>query len=309
METKPTFYRLPLICLAILTLVTMPQSGWTQDQLIRIWDGLAPGESSQSTGVALPRRGNENPPATRIKDITLATVEVFQPTSEHRTGAAVIICPGGGFNYCVVDKEGSEIAQRLNAAGVTGIVLRYRTKTGSEDTTLWKRPLQDAQRAIRWTRHHAEELQINPKQIGIMGLSAGGQLAALSLTRFDQPSYPARDAIDAHSCRPDFGMLIYPWRLVEQNSNQLISALTINEETPPAFLVHTHDDSSTSLSSVAFYTKLKTHKVSAELHLYETGGHGYGLRPVANSIIHTWGDRAIDWLGRRKLAFTAQDLE
>ena len=142
-----------------------------------------------------------------------------------------------------------------------------------------------------------------------MGLSAGGQLAALSLTRFDQPSYPARDAIDAHSCRPDFGMLIYPWRLVEQNSNQLISALTINEETPPAFLVHTHDDSSTSLSSVAFYTKLKTHKVSAELHLYETGGHGYGLRPVANSIIHTWGDRAIDWLGRRKLAFTAQDLE
>ncbi|MEC7597036.1 MAG: hypothetical protein VX936_01610, partial [Planctomycetota bacterium] len=89
METKPTFHRFPLICLAILTLVTIPQYGWTQDQLNRIWDGLAPGESSQSTGVALPRRANENPPATRIKDITLATVEVFQPTSEHRTGAAV----------------------------------------------------------------------------------------------------------------------------------------------------------------------------------------------------------------------------
>lgn len=285
-----------------ISLPALPAVGQEAERSVRLWTGNAPGENSQSLGVALPRRANENPPATRVKDITAATLDIFRPQAEKNTGTAVIICPGGGYNYCVVDKEGSEIAQRLNEVGVTGIVLRYRTKRPAGDDSMWARPLQDAQRAVRWVRSHAEELKVQPDRVGIMGFSAGGQLAALTLTRFDQPSYEATDALDALSCRPDFGLLIYPWRLVEGNTTQLNPALTINSKTPPTFLVHTHDDSSTSLSSIAFYTQLKSEGVPAELHLFESGGHGYGLRPVKNSIVHTWGDRAIDWLAHRKLS-------
>ena len=294
------------LCLLVSTFaVCLPSvSAVSQEaeRSVRIWKGIAPGETTESLGVALPRRKGEVPPATRIKDITAATLDIFRPDADKNTGTAVIICPGGGYNYCVVDKEGSEIAQRLNEAGVTGIVLRYRTKRPTGDDTLWARPLQDAQRAIRWVRSHAQELEIQPDQVGVMGCSAGGQLAALTLTRFDEPSYETRDTIDELSCRPDFGLLIYPWRLVEGNTTQLNPALTINSKTPPTFLVHTHDDSSTSLSSIAFYTQLKFQGVPAELHLFETGGHGYGLRPVKNSIVHTWGDRAIDWLAGRNLS-------
>lgn len=268
------------------------------DRVVDLWSGQAPGETTRHPGDTMPRREDEHPPATRISNITLPQLEIYEPAADRRRGTAVVIMPGGAYSYVVRDKEGSEAADWLNTLGITGCVLRYRTKDGT-DRPLWQRPVQDGQRAISLIRSHAEEWNVDPQQIGLLGFSAGGQAAALVATRFNQREYVADDDIDSASCRPDFALLIYPWRLVNDDTGQLKDELTVTPEAPPTFLVHAHDDAATSLSSVLLYAALKQHGVAGELHIYETGGHGYGLRPVKGSLVNTWPSRAEDWLRGR----------
>lgn len=270
-------------------------AGETAIRLLEIWPGLPPGEQSLSRGEALPARANENPPATRIAKITEPLLEVYEPSEGQRIGAAVVILPGGGFRYVVRDKEGSEAARWLNGLGISAFVLRYRTSDTS-DLPAWQRPLQDAQRSLRLLRAGAARFQIDPRRIGLLGFSAGGQVAARATTQFDKPAYASRDAIDGTSCRPDFSLLIYPWNLWDADRSRLIDGVEPGPETPPTFLVHAHDDSSSSLGSVFFYAALRQHNIPAELHVYRNGGHGYGLRPVKGSDIHTWPTRAASWL-------------
>lgn len=265
---------------------------------IEVWRGLPPGETQLSAGETLPVRANENPPATRIAKITQPLLEVYEPPADKRTGVGVIILPGGGYNYVVQDKEGSEAARWLNTLGATAYVLRYRTKNDDAKIPLWKRPVQDGQRAISLLRANAAEWKLNPGKIGILGFSAGGQAAALVTTRFDEREYAAADDVDKQSCRPDFALLIYPWNLWDAKSGKLLDEIRITAKTPPTFLLHTHDDASSSLGSVYFYAGLKQQKVPAELHVFQAGGHGYGMRPVAGTTIHTWPVAAEAWLAR-----------
>ena len=273
------------------------------DEVIDIWPGRAPGESSRATGEALPRRANEDPPATRVRGITRPQLHVFKPSVATRNGAAVLIFPGGAYNYVVTDKEGSEAADWLNGLGVTAFVVHYRTKTAGDssqhDATLppWsERPLQDGQRALSVVRRQAARWRLAPDRIGVLGFSAGGQAAALVTTRFDHRAYEPLDDTDDTSCRPDFSMLIYPWRLIDESTGSLDECLILSKNTPPTFFVHAHNDSATPLASVLMYVALKRHRVSAELHIYATGGHGYGMRPVPKSNVDTWPSRAADWL-------------
>lgn len=280
------------------------------DAIIDIWPGLAPGEATRETGTKLPRRAKENPPATRVKEITRPQLYVFQPTAEKRNGTAVLIFPGGGYNYVVTDKEGSEAAEWLNQLGITAFVVHYRTKqqktapaqTNAKLPPFSERPLQDGQRALSLVRKRAAEWDIKPDQIGVLGFSAGGQAGALVTTRFQDRSYKPQDAIDAVSCRPDFSLLVYPWRLLNEKTGMLNEVIVVSKNTPPIFLVHAHNDSATPLSSIQLYSALKKNGVGAELHIYETGGHGYGMRPVANSHVSTWTERAEDWLRQRALS-------
>jgi len=271
------------------------------DCVLDLWNGPAPGETSRYEGDILPRRRDENPPATRIANITRPQLEVYEPNPDQRTKAAVLILPGGGFNYIVRDKEGSEAAEWLNGLGITGCVLRYRTKDGT-DRPLWQRPLQDGHRALSLLRSRVKDRQLDPGKMGVLGFSAGGQVAALIATRFHQRAYDAADEIDSVSCRPDFVLLLYPWQLINAETGTLMNEITVTPETPPTFLVHAHNDSWTSMSSVLFYSELRRHGVSSELHIYETGGHGYGLRPVPGSLIHTWPSRAAEWLRLHAIA-------
>lgn len=270
------------------------------DRVIDLWSGPAPGETTRHSGDTLPRRKNEDPPATRITNITRPQLEIFDPDPALAGRAAVVILPGGGYNYVVRDKEGSEAAEWLNRLGVTGCVLRYRTKDGS-DRPLWQRPVQDGQRAVSLLRARAEDWQLDSDAIGLLGFSAGGQAASIVATRFDKRTYRCGDEIDSASCRPDFVLLIYPWQLVDADTGRLKGEVAVTPHTPPTFLVHAHDDSATSLSSVLFYTALKQHGVPGELHIYETGGHGYGLRAVEGSRIHSWPSRAEEWLQGREI--------
>jgi acetyl esterase/lipase len=256
-----------------------------------LWDQTAPGESTKDVGTALAARKTDNPLITRVEKITYPTLDVFP--AQEPNGKAVLILPGGGFRYVVTDLEGSEAAKWLNDLGITAFVLRYRTSEVREEA--WKRPLQDSQRAIRLIRANAERWKISPEQVGLLGFSAGGQVASIHLTTKDA-TYPSADLVDQLSHRPDFGILIYPWRIYDDSNQRLISPIQVDSTTPPTFVVHTHDDASTSLGAVMFYAALKQNKIPAELHVYQNGGHGYGTRSRPNSAIGTWKDRGTDWL-------------
>lgn len=290
------------LCLGLLLLVFMlaAQQVHAQNQTSTfdpkemnqpIWPGLAPGESSGNTGEPLPPRARDNPLITRIEKITQPTIDVFP--AEKPTGAAVLILPGGGFRYVVTDLEGSEAAKWLNDLGITAFVLRYRTSDQPKDA--WKRPLQDSQRAIRWIRTHADTWGIDRSRVGLLGFSAGGHVACIHLTS-SEAAYDELDEIDSQSIRPDFSLLIYPWKIYDETNDSLVSTIQVNRQTPPAFLVHTHDDNSTSLGAVHYYAQLKHLGIQAELHVYQNGGHGYGTRPRPNSVIGTWTQRGTDWL-------------
>lgn len=265
-----------------------------------VWPGLAPGETSSATGTLQPFRPQEEPPVSRVTDIRKPTIDVFLPQSP--SGVGVLVLPGGGFGKVVPDKEGSETAPWLNDLGIAVFVLRYRTnETTPQSEPAWRRPLQDAQRALRLIRSRAKAWQIDPDRLGVLGFSAGGQVASILHTRGEQADYDAADDVDRQSPSPRFSLLVYPWRVLNANG-ALLEDIKVTAKTPPAFLVHTHDDASSSLGSVLIYAAMKCHGVDAELHVYRNGGHGYGMRPVSGSNIGSWPNRATDWLAGMKLA-------
>ncbi len=149
-------------------------------------------------------------------------------------------------------------------------------------------------------RKNAADWKIDPHRIGMLGFSAGGNLTARASTAYDQRAYPPLDDIDAISCRPDFSVLIYPAWLVNDKTHELIPELKVTPQTPPMFIVQTNDDPINSESSVFMYLALKRAKVSAELHIFSAGGHGYGLRP-SDHPVHTWPARCAEWMKAMKL--------
>ena len=268
------------------------------DTPLGIWPDLAPGESGRHAGDVLPFRDNEVPPVTRVVDITRPTMTVH--LAPRPCGSSVVILPGGGFSKVVPDKEGTEAADWLNQLGVTAFVLSYRTTEGG-DAPGWHKPLQDAQRAMSLVRSQADRWPINPDQIGLIGFSAGGQVAARLLSGSGGLAYERVDAVDDVSCRPNFAMLVYPWNLYDANAQRLVNGVKVTDQYPPTFLVHTDDDRSSSLGTVLLYAGLKSRGIASELHVFGNGGHGYGLRPVEGSQISSWTDHAAHWLGTQGL--------
>lgn len=298
MELLCHVYRTCTIFVAILLSSTIYGEQPQPTSTIQVWPDMAPGESSRETGDLQPFRPSERPPVSRVVNIRLPTLDVFPAPSPN--GVGVLILPGGGFGKVVPDKEGSEAAAILNKLGITAFVLRYRTKKEASDPG-WKRPLQDAQRTLSWLRSNAKQFKLKTDQIGLLGFSAGGQVAGRLLTDGGKLAYESVDEIDRVSHRPDFGILIYPWNMYDKKTDALAPEIQVDNRVPPTFIVHTHDDASSSLGSVLFYAALKKAGVDAELHIYRNGGHGYGTRPQANSSIGTWPDRMVDWLMNRRL--------
>lgn len=210
-------------------------------------------------------------------------------------GSAVVILPGGGFGKVVPDKEGSEFATILNKTGMAVFVLSYRTRS-TADAVGWKKPLQDAQRALALVRSNAEKWDLNKARIGLVGFSAGGNVAARLLCGPMTKSYAPRDPVDNVNHRPDFAMLVYPWNIYDAKTGKLVDGMQVPRSCPPTFIVHTHDDRSSSLGSVAFYVGLKRNGIPAALHVYSNGGHGYGTRAVQGSQVGNWPNRALGWI-------------
>jgi acetyl esterase/lipase len=208
----------------------------------------------------------------------------------------MIICPGGGFNILAWDLEGTEVAQWLNAQGIAAFVLKYRVPTNSH-TVKWEPPAQDAQRAIRWVRSQADEYHLDKNKVGILGFSAGGCTAARATLHQSPALYEAIDAIDKESAKPNLTVLIYPAYLVNQDG-KLLDDVKVDASTPPMFLAYAFDDPVRPENAIEMMSALKRAGVASELHLYDTGGHGYGLRKGSNPAA-AWADRCAEWLKRK----------
>ena len=268
-------------------------------QVIDVWPGEVPDDyGTIGEETFRPPWSEESKGAKWLTNVTKPTLTVYRPAPEKATGAAMLICPGGGYWNLAWDLEGEEVAAWLNSLGVTGFLLKYRVprRPGQVVELPAPGPLQDAQRAVSLIRSQAAEWGIDPQRIGMIGFSAGAHLTAATATNFDQPTYAPLDTMDQASCRPDFAILAYPGYLVVKESEVLAPYIRFPADTPPFFLVHAGDDSMARVThSVVMYLALKRAGVSAELHVYAAGEHGFGVRPSGRPV-STWPERCVDWL-------------
>jgi len=228
------------------------------------------------------------------------------PPKGNNTGAAVVVFPGGGYQVLAIDLEGTEVCDWLTAKGIACVLLKYRVPNSGqhwdEGCNCQMKPkapmaLQDAQRTMGLVRFHAAEWHIDPHKIGVLGFSAGGHLSAAISTHFDQRLYPAVDAADKESCRPDFAVALYPGHLwISDEKFELNPDVPVTRRTPPTFLVQAENDNVDNINnSLVYYVALKNAGVPVEMHLYAEGKHAFGLRPTKFPITR-WPELVETWL-------------
>ena len=250
----------------------------------------------------------------RISKVQEPIIEVYLPAKSNANGKAVLIFPGGGYGILAYDWEGTDIAKFLNGKGIAGIVVKYRLPSSKSQTDKHNVPLIDAQRAMRMVRSKASEFHIDPAKIGILGFSAGGHLASTLGTHFEVKVYEPMDAIDQQSARPDFMALGYPvisfgemthggskGNLIGENPKpEMVANFSnekqVSENTPPTFLFHATDDEAVPVeNSLLFYQALKDKGVSATMHIYPKGGHGFSL-VRKDRYLRGWTERMFEWM-------------
>ncbi|HEY8749866.1 MAG TPA: alpha/beta hydrolase [Tepidisphaeraceae bacterium] len=281
--------RSPAIVLALCYGLCAAAFGAEPSTTIKLWPGTPPGDTKD---LGAEKWSNNNRTLTNVSTPDIA---VYRPDKAKDAHVAILVCPGGGFTNLAMQHEGSQVAQWLNSIGITGIVLKYRVPA-REGMPRYMAGFQDGQRAMSIVRSKAAEWQIDPAKIGIMGFSAGGQVAADVETNFER-SYKAVDDMDKVDIRPDFAILVYPGGIVPRTGGtpgELTPDVKVTDHTPPTMLVVADNDPGVK-NSIYMYLALKQAKVPAELHVYSEGGHGFGMNPSPGPHA-TWTHRVEDWL-------------
>lgn len=281
----------------------------SQNKEIALWN-IVPGGIKVSDYIEYMKYDNEGV-LDGLSKVTQPTLTLFLADPKTANGTAVVICPGGGYLHLAINKEGYKIAKWFNSLGISAIVLKYRLPSDliMKDKTIG--PLQDAQEAIRTVRRNAEKWKIDPNKIGIMGFSAGGHLASTLSTKFDENVYLVNDNISA---RPDFSILMYPvvsmqeaithkgsrkYLLGENPSVELVNKFSnetqVKSNTPKTFIIHATNDKAVPVeNSINYYLALKQNQVPVEMHIYENGGHGFGLGVKGTNV--NWPLACEKWL-------------
>jgi acetyl esterase/lipase len=294
--------RMPLlISVALLATVTVSVS---QTTTLPLWPSGVPGDKNVAAG---QMEADTTTPADalvagkrveRLGFVSTPTLTFYRPDESTANGAAIVVLPGGAYKILAYDLEGTEVCTWLNSIGVACALVKYRVPNAGPYPT-HTQDLADAQRAVRLVREHTSEWHLDSKRIGVLGFSAGAHLAAV-LGTHPAHSYPPTDAADQLSARPDFSLLIYPAYLVKESDQEnkddpLTPEVQPVALTPPTFLVQAEDDPIKVENALHYYEALRRVDVSAEMHLYAHGGHGFGLRPTKLPITH-WPDLASAWM-------------
>lgn len=293
--------KFPCLLSALLVVLSVARSGLAADpvKMLSLWPGTAPGETGSVGEEKDMTKPTDNliagKPVIRLGNVSSPTISVYKPAPDKDTGAAVLVCPGGGYHILALDLEGTEVCEWLNSIGVTGVLLKYRVPK-REGRERHGPPLQDAQRAMSLIRQNAGAWGLDPQRIGVLGFSAGGHLSAMLGNNYAARTYPAVDDADKLSCRPDFAVLVYPGLLtLKDQGDKVPPELAPSTNTPPMLLVMAQDDPVRPENVLHYTLALKQAGVPAELHLYPSGGHGYGLRRTENPVT-AWPDRAAEWM-------------
>jgi acetyl esterase/lipase len=261
--------------------------------VLKLWpDGPPTAMVPKSDGTAklIQSYGGLGP--NRISDVSDPTISVFRP--EKPNGTSMIVAPGGGFMFLSYAHEGTEVCEWLNSLGVTAVLLKYRTPTRDEKE-MFEIPVQDAQRALGLVRHHAAEWKLDPKRVGLLGFSAGANLAGHASWDRGQRTYPQKPELDDPR-GPDFLMFIYGGGFLDKDDkSRFRPGFSIPADAPPVFLLVAHDDQSNPIEAAMLYLEYKKHDLSAELHICATGGHGFGMRK-AGKPINDWPVRCAEWM-------------
>jgi acetyl esterase/lipase len=270
-----------------------PSPGHTQ---VPIWPDAVP-DAQRVSGPEFATTETElvaGKPWVAVQNVSQPTMTVYSPQGKN-TGAAVVVFPGGGYQVLAIDLEGTEVCDWLTSKGITCVLLKYRVPNSGmhwdKRCQCQMRPkapmaLEDAQRTIGLVRYHAAKWHIDPHKIGVLGFSAGGHLVAAISTHYNRRLYPAVDAADNQSCRPDFAVEKF----------KLNPDIRVTRDTPPSFLLQAENDDVDDVNhSLVYYTALKRAGVPVEMHLYAQGGHAFGLRRTNNPIT-AWPDLVEKWL-------------
>lgn len=296
-----------IFCLLVIVFYAFDSNAQEE---IKLWSDNIP----FSTGVIGEEEVQEH---GRVRNIQDPTITVYLPDPGKATGAAVVICPGGGYWLLAIQHEGHDIARWLNTIGVAGIVLKNRLPTSENITNNSDVALTDALRAIRMVRHRSADWGVNPGKIGIMGFSAGGHLASTAGTHYDKGIESDPDPVQQQSSRPDFMILMYPVINMtdatfmhlgsmrnllgeKANSDQMVrfsNEMQVTADTPPTILIHSTDDKAVPVAnSIRFYEALVNMGIPSELHIYNSGGHGYGLGRNDGTSHNIWPRTCEAWL-------------
>lgn len=301
----------PLLLASLLLAGSLPAMS---QEIIKLWpDNAIPNALPGAASTAEKSDVGQQDGILRISNVTVPTLTVWQAPKDRATGAAVMICPGGGYGILAFGHEGEEVARWFNQQGITAFILKYRLPDDKLMTNQQEVPLMDAMQGMKLIRQRSSRYGVDPNKIGVMGFSAGGHLAATLSTHYYRTSGGNKASDEA---KPNFAILMYPVvtfgnkahtgsrdkLLGKLNTSPEMVAYYSNEEqvtnqTPPTFLVHSMDDKGVPVeNSINYYLALLKNGVSAEMHLYPTGGHGYALRTKGKGSVENWPDACKGWL-------------
>jgi acetyl esterase/lipase len=283
---------LPVIVAALCALGGSIVSG-AEPLTLKLWPDGPPGAMaprSDATATLIQSSGGPNP--NRVTDVTEPTITVYH--AEKPNGASVIVAPGGGYMFLSWAHEGTQVCEWLNSLGVTAVLLKYRTPTRDEKEP-FTLPVQDAQRAIGLVRHHAPEWKLDPKRVGLLGFSAGGNLAGHVAWDRGTRTYPQKPGMDDLR-GPDFLVFIYGGGFLDKDDkSRFREGFSVPPDAPPAFFLVAHDDKTNPIEAAMLYLEYKKRNLPAELHICTKGGHGFGMRKDKHPI-NDWPQRCAEWM-------------